>query len=201
MTLSSANGPGRPRQTWPWMTVVLAGVSTAAFFIPAFGEALVYDRSRLVAGEEWRVWTGHLAHWNLGHWFWNLAVFVPAGIWLERLRPVVARAFLLASPMGISLLLFVAEPGLGRYAGLSGVAAGVLVLLAILQLRRRGSHEPTWFWIAVILVVVGKVAAEMIAGQPLLGEGFRNVPLAHVGGLAGAAATGLLVRRAGDEKA
>ncbi len=67
------------------------------------------------------------------------------------------------------------------------MAAGVLVLLAGLQLLRHGYSEPKWFWIGVLVLVGAKVGYEYLAGTPLLVSGFenvRNVPLAHLAGVA-----------------
>ena len=77
------------------------------------------------------------------------------------------------------------EPSLSRYAGLSGLATGVLVLLAGRQLSGK-SNEPVWVWLGVLALVVVKIGLEVITGAPLIVSGFngiRTVPLAHIGGL------------------
>jgi rhomboid family GlyGly-CTERM serine protease len=184
---------------WPVFTVVCAVAAVVLHVLPAWREAAFYLRAEIFAGEGWRLWTGHLVHFTGSHLGWNLAIFVPAGIWLERLDPRGARWFYVACPLAISVLLLAFDPSLMRYGGLSGLATGVLVLLAGLQLVRRDPKEPAWFWLGVLGLVVAKLVAEQISESPLLvGDlgGARTVPLAHVGGTLAAAAACLWRARA-----
>ncbi len=179
-----------------WATVVIAVAAGLAFAWPAMPPLLIYQRAAIAAGEVWRLWTGHLVHYNGGHLFWDLAVFVPAGMWLEAIAPGLARRFCLLAPPAISAALFLCEPGLARYAGLSGLATGLLVLLALIQWRR-DVRAPAWFWPAVLLLVAVKIALEAVSSEPLLARfepGVRVVTLAHVGGVA-CAVLAFLVRR------
>ncbi|MBL9214832.1 MAG: rhombosortase [Opitutaceae bacterium] len=146
--------------------------------------ALLYERGLILQGQVWRLWTGHVVHWGASHFLWDLAVFLPAGCWLERLWPARARWFYAVTPGLISVLLLAFDPALLRYAGISGLATGTLVLLAGLQLRRR--DEPRWPWIGVLALVAAKLLHELIARAPLMVQGFdgiRTVPLAHAGGV------------------
>jgi rhomboid family GlyGly-CTERM serine protease len=179
----------RPAPAAPWATLAVSALAAVALAWPAASEALIYERTRILHGEIWRAWTGHVVHFGASHFFWDLAVFLPAGCWLERLWPGRARGLYLAAPLVISATLLAWDPGLLRYAGLSGLATGVLALLAGLQLRRRGP-EPVWFWAGVLALVAGKIAVELVTKQPLVVGGFagiRTVPQAHiVGALCGA---------------
>ena len=145
-------------------------------------DALIYDRAAIAAVQTWRLWTGHLVHLNSSHLFWDLAVFLPAGIWLECIASALTRWFYALTPLLISCLLWMCEPTLRQYAGLSGVATGLLVLLALVQ-TRRDAAGPRWFWPAVLLLVAFKVIVETLVHAPLLvrlDPGIRTVPLAHV---------------------
>ncbi len=180
-----------------WVTAAIAAAAVAALAWPGLARALVYERAEIAAGEVWRLWTGHLVHFNGGHLFWDLAVFVPAGMWLEAIAPRLARRFCLLAPPAISAALFVAEPSLARYAGLSGLATGVLVLLALIQWRR-DARAPRWFWPAVLALVALKIGLEAFSAEPLLARfepGVRVVTLAHVGGVACALVAWLPARR------
>lgn len=168
----------------PWCSI---GISLCAFLVwifPASQKGFLYDRALIAGGQWWRIWSGHLAHHGGSHLLWNLAVFLPAGIWLERRYPFCARWFFAIAPLCVSLALLVFEPALGFYAGLSGVTVGVVTLLGCLQLRNPG--EPKWFWSAVLISIAVKVAAEFMGhGSPFfaaLPPGIRNVPLAHLAG-------------------
>lgn len=172
-------------RAFPWFTVVLAVVACLAFISASLTRVLIYDRALIFRGELWRMWTGHVVHFGASHLVWNLAVFLPSGWWLEKLWPRTTRGFYLVSPLIISAAMLVLDPTLGRYAGLSGLATGMLVLLSALQLGRR-AEEPAWFWISVLLLVAIKIGVELFTGAPVFVSGFgdiRTVPLAHIFGI------------------
>ena len=178
------------RPAVPWGTVVLFLLALAALGVPRVSDGLIYDRDLILRGQLWRAWTGHFVHFGFSHFFWDFAVFLPAGIWLERAWPVLARGFFLICPLVISVCLLGFDPTLARYAGISGLATGVLVLLALRQLDRRPG-EPRWFWFAVLALVALKIGRELVSGAPLLVTDFatvRTVPWAHVVGAAAAIA-------------
>jgi rhomboid family GlyGly-CTERM serine protease len=163
----------------------MAVAALAALLSEQVSACLIYDRTLIFKGEAWRLWTGHVVHFGLSHFTWNLAVFLPAGVWLERLWPAVTRWFYALSSLIISVALLVLDPTLARYAGLSGVATGMLVLLACLQLGRR-QEEPAWFWVSVLTLVGIKIGVELFTGAPVFVSGFgdiRTVPLAHIFGI------------------
>lgn len=171
---------------WPIGTVVVAILALAVHFLPAWRDDVFYLRDAIFAGDVWRLWSGHLVHFSTSHLIWNLAILVPAGAWLERIDPKAARVFYLLSPPLIGLLMLMFDPSLLRYGGLSGLATGVLVLLAVLQLVRRDPREPVWFWLGVLALVAGKLILEQVSGAPLLVSDLGNVrvvPWAHLGGL------------------
>lgn len=150
-----------------WATLAVGIAAGGVFAWPRLADALIYDRGEILTGQVWRMWTGHLVHFNPGHLLWDLAVFLPAGAWLELTAPALARWFYALAPLAISALLLAAEPTLSYYAGLSGIATGVLVLLALVQLRR-DTTGPRWFWPGVLLLVAAKVVMELRAEAPLL---------------------------------
>ena len=173
-----------PKGAMPTVTLAIAAVSGIIFCFPILNSWLLYNRALLLHGQVWRAWTGHIVHYSSSHLVWNLVIFLAAGCWLEYMRPRPIRAFYLACPALISAVLLLGEPDLERYAGLSGVATGVLVFLAFVQLSENNA-EPTWFWVAVFGLVMVKIAVETVTGAPLLVQdfaGFRVVPLAHLSG-------------------
>lgn len=183
---SPASEPSRG-SALPWFTLAYTLVAVGVYLVPAWQEPAFFLREPLFAGEYWRLWTGHAVHFSGSHLLWNLAVFVPSGVWLERLDPPGGRAFLAWAPPAIAGLLLAFDPTLLRYGGLSGLATGTLVLLAAIQLTRRDPREPVWFWLAVIGLVVAKLVTELLSGAPLLVSDWgdvRTVPLAHLGGAA-----------------
>lgn len=167
-------------------TLFIAAAAGLAFVWPGLADALIYQRAAILAGQEWRLWTGHLVHYSPSHLLLDLAVFLVAGGWLEWITPRLTRWFYLLAPPAISIALLWGDPTLERYAGLSGLATGVLVLLALVQLRRDTGGSP-WFWPAVLLLVAVKVVVESLGPAPLFARydpSLRVVPLAHLGGIA-----------------
>ncbi len=175
--------PTNQRRVWPWGTVIIALAAILTFRFAQLADVFIYQRSLIFSGQVWRAWTGHIVHFGPIHFWWDLAVFLPAGCWLERLRPGGARWFFLLCPVIISLVLLTYDPTLERYAGLSGLATGTLVLLACVQLQNK--KESPWIWLGVLLLVTAKLGLELKQGAPLLVsdlKNIRNVPLAHLSG-------------------
>ena len=69
---------------WPWATALIAALAIVAFAWPAVQSTWLIDRVAVQRGELWRWWTGQLVHFGASHLGWNLAVFIVAGGWLER---------------------------------------------------------------------------------------------------------------------
>ncbi len=195
---------------FPWASIVVVVLVLVLAAMPALAPVLLYDRLALVRGELWRLWTGHFVHFGASHLLWNVVVFAIASIWVERLAPRRARLLLLVAPMAIGIALYGLDPALGFYGGLSGLTAAMLAFLAFTQLAggatdaksaasvsdprpSAGESGPTpaaadrWFWRAVLVLILVKIAAEFAVGMPLFArfasEGIQPVPLAHLAGV------------------
>ena len=180
------------------MTLAMALTSAAALLFESVSSHLIYDRPLIFKEQLWRLWSGHLVHFGLSHFTWNLAVFLPSGIWLERLWPTTTRWFYAFSPLIISIALLLLDPTLMRYAGLSGIATGMLVLLACLQLGRRNA-APAWSCVSVLEQVEVTLGVLLFTGAPVFVSGFgdiRTVPLAHIFGIVCALGFWLIALRA-----
>lgn len=182
---------------WPWATGVIVLLALVARLGTDAFALLALERERALSGEVWRLWTAHLVHFSGSHLEWNLAVFIPAGAWAERIAPWFVRGFYVFVPAAIGVVLLVFEPALHVYAGLSGVAAGVLVLLALMQIGTPGRTD-RWFWFGVLALIGAKVALEIFSRTPALAQfgsaEIHPVPVAHLAGIACAVA-GFFVRR------
>lgn len=174
----------------PWGTVLTVVLAVVVFFLPSVSPKLVYDRALILQGEWWRCVTGNWVHFSSSHLFWNLVVLVPTGVWLERHWPARGRLLLVVAPIAIGSALLTLDPALSRYAGLSGVASGVLVLLALTQLAT--STNDRWFWRAVLGMIALKIIAEMAIQRPYFARFIEGdvhaVPLAHLTGAISACA-------------
>lgn len=167
--------------------VLLAGL---AWLIPAAQDAGLYERTAILHGEWWRLWTCHWVHFSMSHLAWNLVVLLGAGAWLERRHPGLVIAYTLLGAPLISLTLLLGEPAMQTYGGLSGIATGVVVLLALTELGRHG-RDRAWWW-GLLILVAAKIAFDATQTEPLLAgfgtQAVRSSVLAHAAGAAAALA-------------
>ena len=116
-------------------------------------DSLIFHRQHLIAGEWWRLFSGHLVHLSWQHLLMNIA-----GLWLifwlarNRLTTAEWLVALLTSSLLISLaLLFFSN--LDWYVGFSGILHGFLILVAY-QLIAHKEFEG-WFLLLFVLVKIG----------------------------------------------
>lgn len=146
----------------PLLVFALPAVLVA--FAHGAHDSLVLGRDALLHGEIWRLWTGHWVHFSASHLGWNLLVLLAAGTWLEYLRPGLLLRHALAAPPLIGLAVLSCEPALGSYGGLSGLATGVVVLLALHQWHSPGAER--WVWMSVLILVAIKCVADLLQLSP-----------------------------------
>jgi rhomboid family GlyGly-CTERM serine protease len=150
---------------------------------PVARDALLYDRTAILHGEWWRLWTGHWVHFSASHLAWNAAVLAGAGAWLERLQPGSLLRFVAVAAPLLSVSFLAGAPGMQAYGGLSGLATGVVVLLALTQWER-APRGRAW-WGGVLALVALKLGVDAVRPDPLF-AGFdgdvRPSALAHVAG-------------------
>jgi rhomboid family GlyGly-CTERM serine protease len=136
--------------------------------LPATHGALLYDRDAILRGEVWRLWTGHWVHFSASHLCWNLGVLLVAGTGLELARPGLLRRYtLLAAPL-ISAAFLVVAPAMQAYGGLSGLATGVVTLLAPVKISD-GPRDRAW-WFAILGLVAAKILIDARHESPLFSE-------------------------------
>jgi rhomboid family GlyGly-CTERM serine protease len=145
--------------SYPKAFLVLGVLAVLAQALPGWRDALIYERAALVSGELWRLWTGHLCHFGWPHCLSDTGLFLVLGYIVGRCRPLLLWLFLCALPLGISAGVYIIEPSMHRYAGLSGVDLGLLVFIACQGWRKQWSD---WFWPAVLLIYVGEVVLEVV---------------------------------------
>lgn len=176
---------------FPWVTVLCCCAAVALWFWPGAFDFLVFDRSRVAHGQVWRLLTAHWVHFSPSHLVWNVVVFGVAGGWLEyRKRPALLWT-LLAASIAVSIAVFALEPSLQLFAGLSGLASGVLIGLATWGLRKEPSKR--WLWYCVVALFAAKLALELVSEHRIISRltelEIHSVPIAHLVG----AASGVLV--------
>lgn len=148
---------------WPYALPAIAFA-----LLPATHDVLLYDRAAIFRGELWRLWTGHWIHFSWSHLGWNLAVLLMAGAWLEHLRPgLLVRYTFLAAPLISAVLLFLA-PDMSYYGGLSGLATGVVTLLACAHLFAKSPNRT--LALTVLVLVAIKICLDANRTTPLLSQ-------------------------------
>lgn len=133
---------------------LLALTVLVALFSNDLTPLLQFDRQAVIAGEWWRLWTGHLLHTNSWHLLMNLAGLVVItmlhGNYYQRWQFL----FLLLSGFAmISLGLLFWSPAIGLYVGLSGWLHTLLVYGACEDVRRHWSSG--WLILAGVAAKVG----------------------------------------------
>lgn len=174
---------------------LIAGLAVVLYAAgPAAVEALRYERDAILAGQAWRLATGHLVHADAPHLGWNLAGL--ALVWFLFARDYSVRqwfAILFASTLAIDLGFLLLEPGLAWYVGFSGVLHGCMAagLVAWLAAGR------DLLGVMVAVLFVAKLAWEHFVGPlPFTAESI-SLPViyeAHSYGAAGGALAGAAVQ-------
>ena len=165
--------------------------------LPQFHEILCLDRTSILRGQLWRLWSGHWVHFSNSHLWWNLAAVICAAAWLEGRRPgLLLRFTALAAPL-LSLGLLALDSQLAIYGGLSGIGTGVVTLLGYVLVQSRRSDR--WTGFVVLALIATKLGHDSLTGAALLSEfsnsAVQTTPIAHALGAALALLFGATVSR------
>jgi rhomboid family GlyGly-CTERM serine protease len=155
------------------VTLALAGACVLlACAGEAAGSALAWERSAILHGEIWRLWSGHLVHWSLSHGAADALALLAMGMLAE---PIVGSrrfaAILASGVLLMSLGLLVCAPSMTEYRGASGLAMLVATLAGVLVWRRQ--PRARWPIGALALALVAKMLwdagghALTLAGLPV----------------------------------
>ena len=163
---------------------------------PGAMETLRYERAAVLAGEVWRLVTGHLVHADAAHLGWNvLGVLIVGFLFARDYSPSQWLGILLASLAATNLGFLLFEPQLDWYVGFSGVLHGLMAAGLVAWLR--ATRDPiTWF---VAALFAAKLAWEHAVGPLPFTAGTLSLPVIHeahtYGALGGALAALWLLRR------
>jgi rhomboid family GlyGly-CTERM serine protease len=124
------------------VSLLLAAACIALALVPEHLQRLLaYDRDAILAGEAWRLWTGHLVHFSWKHALadgivlFSMARLAEQEFGARRLACTIA----VASPV-ISLVLLGFVPELLEYRGASAIAVLVGVIAAAALWRDERWH-------------------------------------------------------------
>ena len=184
---------GRLADMWPIVLLLLCNVP---LLLGTPSTALVFDWGKFIHGEWWRLLTYSFAHVSLYHWMLDGSAFVILWwMWEESSR--ARRGLLLGCcSMGSLLGALAWSEGIWNHGlcGLSGVAHGLMIVLAIEQLALQPTgRRDRWPSVLVLVLVCGKSLVEAWTGNIMfssLHPGELGVPIAacHLGGVLGGAA-------------
>jgi len=166
---------------------VFLAVSLVTFVIqvvPGWRDELIFDRGAFEAGEWWRLWTGNLVHFGWPHFLADTAFFLIIGWFMEGGARWLARVGLLFMPVAVTGTVYLFDPEMTRYAGLSGINVGFLVFLALVGWEKTPRD---WLWAAALGLHVAEVTLEAVWGHGMVmfdDSNVRVATIAHVGGAA-----------------
>jgi rhomboid family GlyGly-CTERM serine protease len=171
---------------------MLAGVSPSLF---------AYFPGAVQQGEWWRVLTHPFVHVSWYHLLLCVAAFFMAYVELRHRRWLERLLFLVGSgAVGLLVALWTAPQidGTGL-CGLSGIAHGLTVVIALDMLEDRQTRATRWMGLACLAGVVVKCVFEAVSGHILLESwhfGMLGAPIAvcHAGGVLGSLLVWVLLR-------
>jgi rhomboid family GlyGly-CTERM serine protease len=174
----------------------LCGLLLALFLGgPAVTAGLRYERAPVLAGQWWRLVSGHFVHGDAAHLGWNVLGIVL--VWFLFAREYGLRGWLLillasTAAIGAGFLLF--EPDLDWYVGFSGLLHGCMA--AGLAAWLRSARDPLTALVAVLFAA--KLAWEQFAGALPFTSASLSLPVvheAHTYGALGGLVAALLINR------
>ena len=176
------------------LPATVIGVSGLLALFGETGRALLrFDRAAIGDGEVWRLVSGHFVHLGTPHLLLNAAGLVL--VWYLFGRDMRVTGWLTVLVLGIAAIsggLWVLDPRLGWYVGLSGVLHGMLAagIAASVSTSRTDA-------LLLAILLAAKLAYEQIAG-PLPGsENSAGGPVvvdAHLYGALAGGLTGAIIR-------
>lgn len=128
---------------------------------PEWRAALLYDRAAVASGQVWRLWTGHLVHFGWPHFIADTGLLLLLGWAFGARYPWASRLGFGLMPPFIAAALYVFDPAMARYGGLSALDLGLLLLFVVQNWERKWTD---WFWPAVLAIYVGEVILEIAQG-------------------------------------
>ena len=198
MTAVPAMETPRDRGQWPLVTLALAAIAGLVAAAPELQPHLVGARGAVAAGEAWRLVTAHLVHASSSHFAWDLAAFAALGVLCERAGRVRFVTCLCTSALLIPAGLWLWQPSLPSYCGLSGIDSALFALLVADVLRRAAAARQRGLIVSASLVAAGfvaKVGYEFTTASTVFVEAAGvPVPLAHVIGAVVGLACGVTSR-------
>jgi len=141
----------------------MAGGAVVVALAPRWASWLIYDRSAILSGQLWRMWTGHWVHFSTNHLVCDVTALGLAGWMVEARGGPRFGWFCVLAPWVISAAALVFEPRMNLCGGLSGLATAMMILAALCGL----SDAPPWRWVCLAALpgMAGKILFEAATGH------------------------------------
>lgn len=205
----------RVLQACPWTLAITSLLVMANFGLivgvsvekASLADWLEFDRQQILAGEWWRLVTGHLVHWSAAHAALDIGAFLLVGLCYERRiqntamkphnvlhsqlvqKPVaIYPALLLVGAGVVSLAMLLFDVELERYRGFSGLNSAQFAAVLVAEWRAARRHLRQLAPVAIATAIFAtKIVAECLTGElffgtSALGDLGDPVPLAHAAG-------------------
>jgi rhomboid family GlyGly-CTERM serine protease len=169
------------------VTLLISLLAVLAWACPLLTDAMQLDYTLVAGGQWWRIWTGHLTHYDGGHLAWDLLMFAVLAAACEREHPRWFAIFLIMLMAGVTVVIAIGCPDVRVYRGLSGLDTGLFVWLVADQCRRcwkDRDHLAAAIWLAIVGGLIGKLIYEATTGQTLFvdSSNFRPLVQSHLAG-------------------
>lgn len=169
--------------------VALLLTALSLHFLPGAAALLQFDRAALAAGEWWRLFTGHLVHFDASHATWDLATVALLTFLHPRLTPRHWLLLLGGAAFIISLAVWALQPQFEIYRGLSGLACALFGSAAVFRYQHARAERDGVLQIAIIALALGfaaKSGFEIVREETVFASAgaYAPVPLAHLIGAA-----------------
>lgn len=148
-------------------------------------QVLRYSRELIQQGDVWLLFTGHLLHLNWNHFWMNMAGLLLGAVFFGAYFSVrVWLALILFCMLFSSLALYLLNPELQSYVGMSGVLHGLLVAGAIKEYK----HYPksgVILWVLLAVKLVWEQISGALLGSASMAGGYVVVDAHLYGAIAG----------------
>jgi len=187
-TLKNRNSILTAQYNFPILTVLFCLLAVSTTLSSQMTSLMQFNRSAIMEGEIWRIFTGHLTHWSLSHLFWDILVFLVLAGTIEGFSRRRFLTCFASASLIISLLVFTFLPEMTFYRGLSGIDSGLFMMLLVMLYRKNASehdllHKIPYFLLGILFIA--KTVFELATAQAFFVQSsdlFIPVPLAHLGG-------------------
>ena len=171
------------------VTFVLSLIALLAYAVPPLTQWLQLDFAAVGGGQWWRIWTGHLTHYDGQHLFWDLLMFAVLGAACERKHPRLFAPLIALMSVAISGAIACWCPEISVYRGLSGLDTGLFVWFIADQCHEAWlarDRKLAALWLMPGFALVGKLLFEATTGQILFVDAQAFTPLveSHLAGAA-----------------